>query len=272
MSSQKFTAKVKDVFNTVATGYDNPSLRFFVASAEHLTTLLTLSGDEQVVDIACGTGHVSVAVAQQLSTGHVTAVDLSQGMLEQAQKKAEARNIDNVTFVCRDMQQLSTNDAAYDVAICSFGIFFAEDTDAQLRRIVDLVKPGGKVVISTFSEKRFFPLADMFVERAVRLGAQPHSEVWKKTATEEGCRDFFEDNGLVDVSVSSKNLGYYLQSENQWWDLVYNAGFRGLIEQLDVASQQQFKDEHLDEIRSLHTAEGIWLDVPALYTMGYRPQ
>ncbi len=51
---------IKDTFDAIASGYDRPSLRFFPAAAAHLVDRLALRGDEQVLDVACGTGHASV--------------------------------------------------------------------------------------------------------------------------------------------------------------------------------------------------------------------
>jgi hypothetical protein len=66
MDEQQRKAFLKETFNTVSTGYDGNALRFFPESAEHLATTLTLRGDEQVLDVATGTGHAALALASRL--------------------------------------------------------------------------------------------------------------------------------------------------------------------------------------------------------------
>ena len=57
-------------------------------------------------------------------------------------------------------------------------------------------------------------------------------------------------------------------SAGEWWDIVWNAGFRRLVAQLSQKDQERFKREHLEEVGTLRTDKGIWLDVGVLYTVG----
>ena len=259
---------LKETFDAVADGYDNGALRFFSESARVIASSLKLRGDEHILDVACGTGHASLAVAKQLSTGRVTAVDFSSGMLDQARKKAASLNISNVEFLVRDMQHMEFMKDSFDVAICAFGIFFVDDMQAQLERIASMVKSGGKIMISSFQENYFGPLREMFMNRIDAFGVSIPPQTWKRIATEEGCHQLFANVDLKYVQVESKNLGYYLDSDAQWWDIVWNAGFRRMVGQLSPKEQERFKHEHLREVNALRTAKGIWLDVSILFTVG----
>ena len=53
-----------------------------------------------------------------------------------------------------------------------------------------------------------------------------------------------------------------------WWEICWNAGFRGLIEQLPEDRKEVFKAEHLEEVSAPADASGLWLDIKALYTIG----
>ena len=75
---------------------------------------------------------------------------------------------------------------------------------------------------------------------------------------------------LTDITVEKKNVGYYLESAEQWWDIVWNAGFRRMMSRLTPDDQERFKQEHLREVELLRTEKGIWLDVGVLYTTGTR--
>jgi ubiquinone/menaquinone biosynthesis C-methylase UbiE len=272
MDEQQRKAMLKDTFDTVSDGYDNKALRFFPASAKHMAALLRLRGDEHVLDVACGTGNASLAVARMLPRGSVTAVDFSSGMLDQARKKAAALNLRNVEFLERDMQALGFPDGHFDVAVCAFGIFFVEDMDRQLSHIASLVKPGGRIMISCFEESYFTPLKEMFFARTEAYGAPTPPQTWRRIAHEQGCRQLFEAVGLTDIRIEKKNVGYHLDSAEDWWSIVWNAGLRRMVSQLKPADQQRFKQEHLKEISALGTNKGIWLDVGVLYTVGTKPE
>jgi ubiquinone/menaquinone biosynthesis C-methylase UbiE len=261
---------IKDTFDAVAEGYDGRALRFFPDSAAHMAARLPLRGDEEVLDVACGTGLASVAIARRLPRGRVTAVDFSPAMLAQARMKAGAAGLTNLDFVECDMQALGWPDR-FDAAVCAFGIFFVEDMDAQLRRIAATVKPGGRVMTSNFRKDYMEPLRSLMVARLNRFGVQTPPQIWLRIAHPEACRALFEGAGLRDVQVENRDLGYFLASADEWWDVIWNAGFRRMIGRLPPAQQASFKQEHLAEIEALRTKDGIRMDVPVLFTSGIAP-
>ena len=268
---QQLKTILKETFDAVSGGYDGGALRFFPESAKNIAALLDLSGDEYVLDVACGTGHASLAIARLLPRGRVTAVDFSSGMLDQARQKAASLHLRNIDFIERDMQDLGFAESPFDVAVCAFGIFFVMDMETQLANIASMVKPGGRVMITNFQESYFHPLKDLFVNRLAAYGVQNPPQAWKRIAHEAGCRQLFETAGLADIRIEQKNVGYYLDSQDEWWDIVWNAGFRRLVAQLSQNDQERFKQEHLGEVGALRTNEGIWLDVGVLYTIGTKP-
>jgi len=268
MDEQQRKAILKETFNTVSAGYDGKALRFFPESAGHLAAVLTLRGDEHVLDVATGTGHAAMALAGRLPHGRVTAVDFSPGMLEQACRKAKSMNARNIEFLERDMQALGFPAGRFDAAVCSFGIFFAEDMDSQLAHITATVRPQGQVAISSFQEGYFDPLKDLMVKRLSAYGVQMPPPTWKRIANEAGCRALFAQAGLRGVRVEAKNVGYFLENGHAWWDVIWNAGFRRLVGQLTPPDQERFRKEHLEEVAACATAEGIWLDVGVLFTIG----
>ena len=128
---------IQQGFDTVAPGYDHPSLCFFPETAKRLIEHLELDALDQnpglhLLDVCTGTGCVALAAAERLSQGHITGIDLSTGMLQQAINKAAAKNLNNTQFHQMDLEHLSLEnldrpDQAFDIATSSFGLFFLED-------------------------------------------------------------------------------------------------------------------------------------------------
>ncbi len=270
MNEDQRKAIIKDTFDTVSTGYDGKALRFFPKTAKHLAACLNLRGDEHVLDVATGTGHAALSIAACLPQGRVTGVDFSSSMLNQARRKAISLNSRNVEFLEGDMQALGFPAGLFDVAVCSFGIFFVDNMETQLSNIVATVKPGGQVAITSFQENYFHPLIDLMADRLTSYGAQIPPQTWKRIATEEGCRRLFEQTGLQNIRVEQKNVGYYLTNANEWWDIIWNGGFRRIVNQLSAENQERFMGEHLQEVSALRTRDGIWLDVGVLFTIGMK--
>lgn len=271
MNQKQIKAMLIKAFDMVAPGYDHEALRFFPESALHLAQLVGLSGRERVLDVATGTGHAALAIASTLLDGHVTAVDFSGGMLARAREKAASLGLTNIEFLERDMRNLDFSDGQFDAAICSFGIFFVDDMDAQLARIVSVVKPGGLIGITTFTEESFRPLADLMRERIQLFGVTDGPQSRIQLATESDCRTLFETAGIENITIETRDQGYYLKDENEWWQVIWNAGYRRLVNRLSAEDLERFKREHLREIKALRTADGVWLNIGVIYATGNKP-
>ena len=261
--------KIREAFNIVAEGYDSPALRFFTESAKHLPEYLNLKGDEHVLDIATGTGHAAITIAGVLPEGLVTGIDFSEGMLSRARTKIKERGVRNVRLLSMDMQALDFPDNAFDAAVFSYSIFFVEDMEGVLRHVMGKVKSGGRVLVTSFQEGTFSPQVDMFFERVKKYGVETPS-TWRRLETREECTALFEKAGLTEVRVGTKDIGYHLTNAGQWWDIVWNAGLRRFVSSLSNKDLEKFRDEHLKDIESLSTGNGIWLEVKALYVSGIK--
>ena len=270
MDEEQRKQHIKNTFNTVSEGYDNQALRFFVNSSKQLPKIFNFKGNEQVLDVATGTGIAALELARSVPRGKVTGIDFSEGMLNQAKAKAAAQQLTNTQFLHMDMQAMEFPDASFDAANCSFGIFFVEDMQSQLSHIASKVKPGGRVLCSSFTEDAFHPVQEIFLDHLEEYGIERPPLSWKRIANEEKSTALFQDSGLENVRTQRHNAGYHLENAQQWWDIVWFAGYRGLVSQLKPEQLEPFKQQHLAEIQKLATHEGIWLDVDVLYTCGSR--
>ncbi len=270
MSDQDHTRRVKATFDAVSNAYDCEPLRFFRSAAQLLPAIFGFSGNESVLDVAAGTGTPALAMASHLPNGSVTGVDLSEGMLARAEAKCRNAGLANVSFHPMDMTAMTFEEGAFDAANCSFGVFFVDDMAGALRHIASKVKPDGSVVTTHFCAGSFGRLTELLGHKVEAYGLPKPPPGWLRVATEAQNAELFEAAGLSHVEVSRHDLGYFLKSPEQWWDVVWNAGYRGLISQLEPERLQQFKREHLEEVAALATPEGLRLDIEVLITKGTR--
>jgi ubiquinone/menaquinone biosynthesis C-methylase UbiE len=261
-------AMLRKTFDTVAEGYGSAGMEFFHKAAAHLPRILKLQGDEHLLDVATGTGIAATAIASHLPRGRVTGIDLSEGMLAQARARAQCLGLDNIELHAMDMADIGFDDARFDAANCSFGLFFLPDMTRLLQHIASKVKPGGQVVACSFYRGSFEPNVDLFLERIQRHGVAPPEFTWKNISTEEQFAALFASAGLDDVQTCRHDVGYFLDSAEAWWRVIWYAGFRGLVAQLGEPELARFKQEHLAEIAALRTGQGIPLDVTALFASG----
>ncbi len=268
MIDQDRKKMIQNGFDSVAQGYDHPALSFFPETAKRMAGFLDLQPQQQLLDVCTGTGVVALTAAEILTQGRVTAIDLSSGMLRQAENKAKAKKLNNIEFLQMDLDELDFAEESFDIACSSFGLFFLEDMSKGLKNIASVVKPGGKIGISSFSGDAFSPMADIFIEQYEATGRKVPALSWKRLATRELIEAEFNAVGITDVSIHQVPLGYTMTNAQMWWDVVWNAGWRALLNQLSEDEQQEFKQQHVREISQLIGDKGIWFNTEVLIAIG----
>ena len=106
-----------------------------------------LKADAELLEIGCGTG--STALVHAAHVAHIRAVDISHEMLEIAREKARNARVNNVTFERGTLETIEAAPQSIDVLLALSVLHLLDDPDAAIRRIHDLVKPGGVFVSST---------------------------------------------------------------------------------------------------------------------------
>lgn len=259
---------IQQGFDTVAAGYDHPALSFFPETAKRLIEHLNLKTTDNLLDVCTGTGVVALAAAEKLKQGTVTGIDLSSGMLQQAKNKATEQNLNNTEFKQMDVEHLEFPQDSFDVATSSFGLFFLEDMTKALTDIASTLKHGGKVAITSFTGEAFSPMADIFIKQYEATGREVPSLSWKRLATEDLIREQFQHVGITKVDIYHDPLGYQMTDPQMWWDVVWNAGWRSLLNQMPEDEQKSFEIEHLIEITKVIGKDGVWFNNEVLIAIG----
>ena len=270
MNEIEMKQAIESTFNTVASEYDCHALRFFANAAGHMVEQLSLQGDEQVLDIACGTGRVATCLAAALPEGGVWAVDLAQQMLDQATRRAKAAGLTNIHFEQGDVDRLPIQADTLDVISCGFGLFFLPDIHSSLAHVCRGLKPGGRFIFSTFTGDSFAPMSEMAFAALANYGIEPPTEMWRRLDTEEKHHKLLNESGFDEVSTQQQQCGYYLANVEEWWDVLWNAGFRSLLMALSEQQLEEFRAKHLAEVAELATDKGIWLNIDVLISQGLR--
>lgn len=264
---EEYKKKIEETFSSVSEDYDNRNLRFFKTSALRMIELLDLKGNENILDVAAGTGNVSIEAAKKLKYGKVLASDISGSMLNIIKVKADKKNINNIDFLESDMEKLDTG-ANFDIATCAFGLFFLTDMQKGLKQIVKNVKREGIVSVTTFCDNFLKPLNDMFYARLENYGIKKQRSSWEDINTVKKTINFLENAGLKEISVNKEQHGYYLENADSWWEVVMGAAMKGAFYALPAEYHEQFKKEHFKEINSLAGEKGIWMDVEIIFAQG----
>ncbi|MBR6284664.1 MAG: bifunctional demethylmenaquinone methyltransferase/2-methoxy-6-polyprenyl-1,4-benzoquinol methylase UbiE [Muribaculaceae bacterium] len=109
----------------------------------------------QVLDVATGTGDFAILLHQSLPPCQVTGIDLSQGMLEVAQRKVAQRQLQNtIHFMQGDCLAMPFEGNAFDAVTVAFGVRNFEHIDQGYREMLRVLRPGGLVCVVELSTPR----------------------------------------------------------------------------------------------------------------------
>lgn len=129
-----------------------------------------------VLDLGCGTGRHALWLAA--AGANVTAVDFSEGMLDEARRKPGA---DNVRFLAHDLHQpLPFADGSFDLVVSGLVLEHIRTLEPLFAEVKRVLKPGGRAVISTMHPAMFLRgtqarFTDPASGELVSPGSIPHS-------------------------------------------------------------------------------------------------
>ncbi|HKK06379.1 MAG TPA: class I SAM-dependent methyltransferase [Gammaproteobacteria bacterium] len=264
--------QVTSLFDLIAEGYDNPSQRFFGRCADRLVECLRPTRGSEVLDIATGTGVAAIALAGAVGAeGRVQAIDLSPAMLDRAATNIQALSLPNIDLHIMDAERLDFDSAHFDHVSCAFGLFFIPDMGEALRQWLRVLKPGGTLAFTSFADRAFRPLAEMFIEDLEAFGLTPPAPGWYRLSDPTVVRQLLEAAGFEAIETAEEQHGHYLADTSGWWELLWNSGFRGYLNALAPEQLAAFRRMHLARVAERATEQGLWLDIATLFTTARRP-
>jgi ubiquinone/menaquinone biosynthesis C-methylase UbiE len=261
----EYKQKIIADFNS-RTNYDNEWRDRF---AKRLVELAKLQSGQKVLDIATGTGIVAIASAKIVgSTGKVIGVDISSGMLKQAQNKIDAEGLSNVELVEADAEALSFPAYSFDAILCSSAIGYLTDIPAALRSWYRFLQPEGIVAFSCFAETAM-TISILYRAKLQDYGitATNPNEI---LGTPEKCLKMLQEAGFKNIEIQTEQFGFYLSEAQSAWQANSNSACGYQVFQLSPAKLAQLKVEYLTELESLATDKGVWNDATAFFVVAHK--
>jgi len=149
-------SKVQRVFGSVASKYDIMndvmSMGIHRIWKDAMMDWIAPRAGQRLLDVAGGTGDISFRFLKRAGYGHATVCDLTEPMLIEGRKRAEADQMaDQLNWVVGDAMALPFDDNTFDVYTISFGIRNVTRPQDALNEAYRVLKPGGRLMVLEFS-------------------------------------------------------------------------------------------------------------------------
>jgi ubiquinone/menaquinone biosynthesis C-methylase UbiE len=269
-SKAEMTARSEAIFNAASDYFDAPALSFWNRFGQQTIDRLSLQSGDRVLDVCCGTGASAIPAAIAVgATGQVLGIDIAKSLLELGRKKAGQQGLENIEFRQGDFENLGFDSESFDAIVCVFGIFFVPDLQAGVQELWRMVRPGGKLAITSWGEQVFEPANQYFWEAiaAERPDLVKQSTPWEQIREAATLQALLESGGATQVEVFAQMCSHELSQPEDWWTMILGGGLRGTIDQLDLATRNRVQAATLGSLRSNHIHS---LQVNVLYAIAQK--
>lgn len=259
-------------YNAAADFFDASPLSFWDYFGRRTIELASLPTGSRVLDVCCGTGASALPAAEAVGqTGAVIGVDLAKELLELARAKAIQRRLRNIEFEVGDMLSLRFSVASFDAAVCVFGIFFVADMSKAVSELWSRIRPGGKLAVTTWGPNFCRPANDAFWRSIKNVRPDLHKgfNPWDRIDSPASLRGIFDQARIASPNITREDRLHPINSAEDWWTIVLGSGYRGTIEQLDLAERQKVQEANLAFIRDEKISA---IETNVLYALAAKPQ
>lgn len=187
---------------------------------------------ERVLDVCCGTGSSAIPAARAVGPrGTVDAIDLSTALLDHGARRAS--ELPWLRFHEADATKWTAE--PYDRLQCVFGVFFLPDMDADTRRLVGLVRPGGTVAITTWREGGVQDVVGPFYQAitdvtGVTMPPRSSHHAAARVDREDKLADWLTGLGLTDVGAHAVDHDAPVTPATAWEFLLGSAARMALAD------------------------------------------
>ncbi|MGN9781424.1 class I SAM-dependent methyltransferase [Nonomuraea sp. ZG12] len=241
------SAGIGTVFDSAAAEYAEVSPWLWDRIGEAAVTAARIRPGERVLDLCCGVGSSAIPAAKATGPqGHVDAVDLAGELLAHGRRRAAGEGLRNTRFVQADATAWEPGQGSlYDVVQCVHGVFFLPDMDAAVSRLTRLLRPGGRLAITTWAEGAMEGFGRLLAEAVSRVRQTPVGPPGGKQAasridTEEELAGWLTARGLTRVTVTRSPLRVPLDAALAW-RIALGSGFRGMLTGLPEPTVEQVR-------------------------------
>jgi ubiquinone/menaquinone biosynthesis C-methylase UbiE len=140
--------QTRAAWDKIAAGYDQFVTPSHISLAEEALRLVGLRAGMRFLDVAAGTGALSIPAARL--GAQVMATDISPTMVARLNQRVREEGLVNIEGRVMDAHKLDLEEDAFDISASQYGVMLVPDLPRALREMVRVTRPGGRVLVIAF--------------------------------------------------------------------------------------------------------------------------
>lgn len=253
------------LFDTVAHTYDH--VGFLSIAAQHTASIIDVQQGETILDVATGTGEIASLLSERMGgTGHVFGTDISEVMINVAQHKCP-----EVSFLIGEATALPFEDQTFDQVVCGIGLFFVPNMLAAIQEWKRVLKPGGHIVFTAFSQGLLGCLPELWRNHLDEYGLKPNGPPLNRIGTPYFAYELLTQAELANVQAKTTRLSHSYENPTARWDEIL-AGLEGtILSTLHPKQIAQIQAEHFEKLQHVFDDEPLTVPIPLIIASGQKP-
>lgn len=238
-----------ELWNEIHAAYEKTLVPLFSIAAQRGLELVGPSRDAEILDVACGPGTLTLLAAPKVRK--VCAVDFASSMIDLLEKRRTRAALTNIEAQVADGTKLPYENDRFDAAFSCFGVFLFADRAAGFTELRRVLKPGAKLMISSWVPGEG-PIREM--NRIIRevIPEMPFRDGQSPLGTPEEIVAEMGSAGFQDLIVESVPVNYaYPSAEVFWKDYSQAAApIMALRRTVSVSQWPEIESRIVGELRS----------------------
>jgi ubiquinone/menaquinone biosynthesis C-methylase UbiE len=217
--------------------------RLFERFEQQIVEAVEARAARNVLDVGCGTGSTTLAIARQVGAGGTVGVDISEPMIALARERAELERVPP-RFLCADAQTYGFEPASFDLVVSRFGVMFFDDSVRAFANLRRATRPGGGLHAIAWRS----PAENPFMTAAERAaapflpqlpGRKPDEPGQFAFADRERVHAILRNAGWTDIDIRPLDVECVLPTSELETYLTRLGPLARVLQQLDEATRAQ---------------------------------
>ncbi|TFG05759.1 MAG: methyltransferase domain-containing protein [Promethearchaeota archaeon] len=213
---------------------------------------LNVKDGETILDIGCGTGHLTIEIAKRTPSGSLIGIDINPHMIAKAKENLHKCNMTNIQFITTEILRYHPN-MQFDAIFSNSALHWVQETRQLYHKIYALLRPGGRLVAQTATKGSLTSFIPLFLTPIKPLQLSKYFTNWTypiKLLSPQYLRKILVAIGYTDINLWVMKQKISFDSFEVLLGFLRSASLVPILSQLPPNQRQPYLDHLLNTLKT----------------------